>query len=323
MLASTLMNLNDIENLVVLFLQKKMRADLWTHEAHFVVATHLLWEHGFSVAMPMLRELIKANNVNMGNVNTDTSGYHETLTWFYLEAIDQILKAQLPKDAHVAITCVLHSEIIDKNYPFKFYDKDDLFSVVARREYLKPAMQGWFPKSLRTKTFSLLSATLELHQQFKSTLNDTTTMRHLIGYFGTSVWTDEMVQERFEKFATFENEGAAKFYFIETQDAKKIVGQCGFKNIDKKKQAAELGIILHQDVWGTGIAKEAVGLCLHQAFDHVGLQHVFFITDPQNKKAQSAMEKGGARQAKNADPSVLEYEILKSDWDKIKISSNK
>lgn len=295
-----------------------MQKELWTHEAHFVVATRLLFEHGFATTMPMMRELIKANNVNMGITNSDTGGYHETLTCFYLENIQKILKSKLPKDQMAAVACVLQSEIIDKNYPLKFYDKGDLFSVNARKEHHKPALQAWFPKTLVGKSISLLSATAEFHQQFKSILNDTTTMHDLIPYFGTSVWTNEMVQERFEKFTAFENGGMAKFYFIETRDTNNIVGQCGFKNIDKKKQEAEFGIILHQDVWGQGVAKECHCLCLKQAFEFVGLQRVNFVTDHSNTKMQRFFNKHGIRRVQNTKSEACEFEILARDWSLLK-----
>lgn len=312
------MGSNDIQNLLPLFLQKKMQADLWTHDAHFVVATHILWEHGFTSAVPMMRELIKANNLNMGIANTDTSGYHETLTWFYLKAIDQILKSQLPQNAHEAVTCVLHSEIIDKHYPLKFYDKDDLFSTSARREYLKPALPNWFPKAIKSKTIKLLSATSDLHQEFKHTLNDTVTMHDLIPYFGTAIWTDKMVLERSLKFQNLENFGEAKFYFIETQDTNKIVGQCGFKNINKKSLEAEFGIILHQSVWGLGVAKSCHALCLTEAFENVGLKRITFVTDFNNSKMQRFFEKHGIRRSQATKQNALEYEVRLADWPMVK-----
>jgi hypothetical protein len=123
----------DIDSLYALFMKREMRKELWTHSAHFVVATCLMFEEAIQDHFAAMRELIRANNEHMGIENTDRSGYHETLTWFYLSEIRRIVAECGARDKYAAIAAVLSSPLLDKNYPMKFYDKSVLFSLAARK----------------------------------------------------------------------------------------------------------------------------------------------------------------------------------------------
>lgn len=297
-----------------------MTQNLWTHAAHFVVATCLLWDHKFDAALSQMRTLIKANNEHMGIQNTDSSGYHETLTQFYLKQIANIFTIHNPQTKLQAVDCVLKSEILDKNFPFLFYDKADLFSTNARQHFLKSNLLSWLPKTLESDSYQLISATEQLHHQFKDVLNDTVTMQNLIAYFGTSVWTDDMIRERFIKFSSLENVGLAKFYFVQNKSTGEVLGQCGFKNINKTRAEAEFGIILHQSIWGSGVGKLCHGLCLGYAFENMGLKRVTFVTDHQNFKMQKFFANHGIQKVAHSQLEALEYETSLLDWPKLKLS---
>ena len=66
------------------FNDKTLPKSEWTHEAHLVVG---LW-HAFSFsnlkALNLMREKIKAFNETTGTENSENSGYHETITRFWL-----------------------------------------------------------------------------------------------------------------------------------------------------------------------------------------------------------------------------------------------
>lgn len=72
----------------------------WTHEAHLTVglwaliaarATHPPTAGGhaaaFAATLADLRVAIRTHNERIGITNSAISGYHETLTWFYLDRI--------------------------------------------------------------------------------------------------------------------------------------------------------------------------------------------------------------------------------------------
>lgn len=52
----------------------------WTHAAHFAAALWFLRHHSRDNALNRIRESIRAYNEASGLANTDSSGYHETIT---------------------------------------------------------------------------------------------------------------------------------------------------------------------------------------------------------------------------------------------------
>ena len=65
----------------------------WTHAAHVTVAACLLHQDDVPSVLPVLRNAISSYNASVGTQNTDTSGYHETLTVFWLKVVAQGLRA--------------------------------------------------------------------------------------------------------------------------------------------------------------------------------------------------------------------------------------
>ena len=64
-------------------------ATAWTHAAHVAVAACYAVRHG-AVALDRTRAGIVRYNVAVGTANTDTSGYHETLTRFWSEVVARV-----------------------------------------------------------------------------------------------------------------------------------------------------------------------------------------------------------------------------------------
>jgi len=63
----------------------------WTHHAHLRAGLWHVLEYGPVAALDLLRQRISVYNESVGTANTDSSGYHETLTRFYVVVIDQFL----------------------------------------------------------------------------------------------------------------------------------------------------------------------------------------------------------------------------------------
>ena len=56
----------------------------WTHEAHLLVALWHLHNHAVDEATCLLRARIISYNVAVGTENSSASGYHETMTLFWI-----------------------------------------------------------------------------------------------------------------------------------------------------------------------------------------------------------------------------------------------
>lgn len=104
----------------------------WTHAAHFAAALWLIRE-GRDGETP---ELIRAYNVSVGGVNSDTEGYHETITRASLAAARAFMRDGEP--LHAACNAILASPYGRSDWLFAHWSKDRLFSVEARRDWVEP-----------------------------------------------------------------------------------------------------------------------------------------------------------------------------------------
>jgi hypothetical protein len=110
----------------------------WTHEGHLVAGLWYVWHFGASQALEQLRVRIRDHNASVGTLNTDSSGYHETITRLYVEGIGRLCSASLGCTFEEVLAKLLSSPMARREWPLSFYSADRLFSVRARREWLPP-----------------------------------------------------------------------------------------------------------------------------------------------------------------------------------------
>lgn len=108
----------------------------WTHPAHLVFATALLAHEGLAGAEKRAPTLIRGYNESVGGVNDDTQGYHHTITLFFLRHIDAFLAPHAADAAGARATRLLASPLAAPDYPLRFYSRERLFSVAARRGWV-------------------------------------------------------------------------------------------------------------------------------------------------------------------------------------------
>src|SRR5437899_10233741 len=76
------------------------RAD-WTHEAHLAATTYLLTRRPDVDIDTALPGIIRAYNKSVGGVNSDSEGYHETITRVFLSGVRLFLaEADLSEPLH-------------------------------------------------------------------------------------------------------------------------------------------------------------------------------------------------------------------------------
>ena len=112
----------------------------WTHAAHFAAAFWLLRRSEADAARDMPR-LIRAYNVATGVPNSDSSGYHETITLGSLRAARAWLLARPGAAAHEALMELLRSEYGRSDWLLSYWSKGVLFSVTARRGWVEPDLR--------------------------------------------------------------------------------------------------------------------------------------------------------------------------------------
>lgn len=123
----------DIERLTENFINKKLPKSEWTHEAHLIIA---LWHNmtfDFEPALSLVKSRIKIYNESVGTQNTDESGYHETLTIFWMISSKNFLIQNSNSDISKSVNDFLRSMDSQKNVCLGYYSKKHLFSKEARK----------------------------------------------------------------------------------------------------------------------------------------------------------------------------------------------
>jgi hypothetical protein len=112
----------------------------WTHAAHFAAAFWLLRRSSLQAthAMP---GLIRAYNEATGVPNTDTSGYHETITMASLRAAAAWLEERSRTPLYAALNELLASRYGQSDWLLEYWSRPVLFSGAARRSWLEPDIQ--------------------------------------------------------------------------------------------------------------------------------------------------------------------------------------
>ena len=132
---------DEILSLIEGFENRILPKEQWTHQAHLVMAVWYLSMLDVPEATDIIRNGIKSYNAAVGGENTDTSGYHETITIFYIWFVKKFLTNANSENSLVENTNNFCARYGDKNLPFEYYSKELLMSVEARRKWVEPDLQ--------------------------------------------------------------------------------------------------------------------------------------------------------------------------------------
>ena len=124
------------DELADMVLARTLPKPRWTHEAHLLTCVSLVRRHGDVGALRILREAIPRYNEATGVANTSTSGYHDTLTVFYVWAVNQLLSRG------TTTTHILRDPSTDRQAALVWWDREALFSSDARAHWLQPTLAG-------------------------------------------------------------------------------------------------------------------------------------------------------------------------------------
>lgn len=123
------------------FLDRTFPASHFHHREHLITAVYVLTtfpQVDWRVALP---DKIRLYNEAHGGVNSDTAGYHHTITIFHLDLVERLLASTTTEDLQRRTAVVLASCAADAHLMLRFYTRERLFSVDARRGWLDPDLQ--------------------------------------------------------------------------------------------------------------------------------------------------------------------------------------
>jgi hypothetical protein len=115
-------------------LDRSLPPSRWTHQAHFAAALWLLRQGGdFDMAA-----IIRDYNAATGTPNTDSSGYHHSITLASLAAARAALKASPAAPLSDVLAGLMAGPCGRSDWLLTHWRRNTLFSVSARRDWVPP-----------------------------------------------------------------------------------------------------------------------------------------------------------------------------------------
>ena len=111
----------------------------WTHEAHLAAPTYLLLRRPDIDLDVELPGIIRRFNESVGGTNSDTEGYHETITRCFLQGVRLFLECKdTSRPLRDLVNGLLLAPMGRRDWPLRFFSRERLFSVEARRSHVAP-----------------------------------------------------------------------------------------------------------------------------------------------------------------------------------------
>jgi hypothetical protein len=132
------------ESIIAEFRSGAMTRERFNHRAHLCVGLYHLsrpWLDDEGTAAQRVRDAILAFNDRVGAVQTETSGYHETITLFYVRIIRYFLSTRHPTEEFNALADTLLEQWGDPKLPLQYWSKERLMSWDARLAWVDPDLK--------------------------------------------------------------------------------------------------------------------------------------------------------------------------------------
>jgi hypothetical protein len=131
----------EIDAFIAAFEGCTLPKEQWTHGAHLLTGACYVHALGEAEAIDRMRRCVSRYNESVGGQNTDTSGYHETITVAWIKLLRDLLDRSKPiTRAAFAALAVEHFQA-QRDIFTRFYDFDLIASTEARRRWVAPNLQ--------------------------------------------------------------------------------------------------------------------------------------------------------------------------------------
>ena len=93
-------------------------------------------------------------------MNSDSEGYHETITRLFLHGVRLFLAEADPgsEPLHELVNELLLSPMGRRDWPLRFYSPERLFSVEARRHFVEPDLGASLTGNMRAGSYCSVRA---------------------------------------------------------------------------------------------------------------------------------------------------------------------
>ena len=133
----------DAEAMVEKFLDGSLSPGEFSHEAHLITGLCLLARHGDGT-LGFIRQKLMDFLAAAGIPNTDTSGYHETMTSFWLHILQKEFadgNGQVHWNQATLDELLFSEKLANRNLWLEHYSKERMMSVEARKGLVEPDLK--------------------------------------------------------------------------------------------------------------------------------------------------------------------------------------
>ena len=131
----------EIDDFLAAFESGTLPKERWTHAAHLLAGACYVHRLGQSSAINHMRRCVRRYNEAVGGKNTATSGYHETITVFWIKVLDALLLHAQPIGRAEFATLAVGRFTPQRDLFRRFYDFDVIASTEARAVWIPPTRE--------------------------------------------------------------------------------------------------------------------------------------------------------------------------------------
>jgi hypothetical protein len=129
----------DVERIGLGLIDRSLPKAEWTHAAHFAATPWLLRRRPDMDLPRRMPDLIRTYNEATGGANTQSEGYHETITQASIRAARAFLaRYPVTLPLHEAVDDLMASPLGKPDWLLAYWIRERLFSPAARLAWLEP-----------------------------------------------------------------------------------------------------------------------------------------------------------------------------------------
>jgi hypothetical protein len=113
----------------------------WTHGAHLLTGACYVHAFGEAEAIGRMRVCVRRYNEAVGGKNTETSGYHETITVAWIKLLAGLLRESGSMERAAFAARAVERFERQRDIFRRYYDFDLVGSVEARRVWVAPTLE--------------------------------------------------------------------------------------------------------------------------------------------------------------------------------------
>lgn len=128
----------EIDQFIASFEAGTLPKERWTHGAHLLTGACYVHMLGEAAATDRMRTCVRRYNEAVGGTNTETSGYHETITVAWIKLLAKLLRESAPIERAAFARLAVERFERDRGILQRYYDFDLVNSAKARRRWVPP-----------------------------------------------------------------------------------------------------------------------------------------------------------------------------------------